>query len=35
MRQNTADDVAGFLRALAATVSQLQSLTALHHTVEG
>jgi cysteine desulfurase len=34
-RQNTADDVAGFLRALAATVSQLQSLTALHHTVEG
>lgn len=31
-RQNTADDVAGFLRALAATVSQLQSLTALHHT---
>jgi len=34
-RQNTADDVAGFLRALAATVSQLQSLTALHHTVGG
>jgi len=26
-RQNTADDVAGFLRALAATVSQLQALT--------
>lgn len=32
-RQNTADDVAGFLRALAATLSQLQSLTAVHHTV--
>lgn len=30
-RQNTADDVAGFLRALAATLSQLQSLTAVHH----
>jgi cysteine desulfurase len=34
-RQNTADDVAGFLRALAATISQLQSLTAMHHTVGG
>jgi cysteine desulfurase len=34
-RQNTADDVAGFLRALATTVSQLQSLTAMHHMVGG
>jgi cysteine desulfurase len=34
-RQNTADDIAGFLQALAATVSQLQSLTALHHTAGG
>ncbi len=34
-RQNTADDVAGFLRALTATVSQLQSLTAMHHMVGG
>ncbi|MFN3883471.1 MAG: cysteine desulfurase family protein [Rhodocyclaceae bacterium] len=29
-RQNTADDVAGFLRALAASVSQLQSLSTVH-----
>jgi cysteine desulfurase len=28
-RQNTADDVAGFLRALSATVSQLQALTSV------
>jgi cysteine desulfurase len=28
-RQNSADDVAGFLRALAATVSQLQALTSV------
>ncbi len=33
--QNTAEDVAGFLRALSATVSQLQSLTTLHATVGG
>lgn len=33
--QNTAEDVAGFLRTLAATVSQLQSLTTLHATVGG
>ena len=33
--QNSADDVAGFLRALAATYSQLQSLTTLHATVGG
>ncbi|MFN4148231.1 MAG: cysteine desulfurase family protein [Rhodocyclaceae bacterium] len=29
-RQNTADDVAGFLRALAASVSRLQSLSSVH-----
>ena len=33
--QNTADDVAGFLRALSTTQSQLQSLTTLHATVGG
>ncbi|MEW6514957.1 MAG: cysteine desulfurase family protein [Pseudomonadota bacterium] len=34
-RQNTADDVAGFLRALSATVSQLQALTSLATQVVG
>lgn len=33
--QNTVDDVAGFLRALSTTQSQLQSLTTLHATVGG